>query len=196
MPAYDRPPRGRLVAQVLGLLVPLSVAGASLFVLVSGSTNQSIRRESMEVSSSAGTVAADSAPISRTVLAAPARPVAPDSSQVSAPPDMTLADTVTTASSTIAARSSATATNPPARRTSAGTRKRAGATTAKSPATARKAHRSHAETVRVAAAPGLSGDSNNLLATRTDGVARLGIRRNPSMIRSRCRRQVRRYRRR
>jgi hypothetical protein len=50
--------------------------------------------------------------------------------------------------------------------------------------------------VRVAAAPGLSGDSNNLLATRTDGVARLGIRRNPSMIRSRCRRQVRRYRRR
>ena len=163
VPAYDPPPRSRRVAQLLGLLVPLGVAGASLFVLLSGSTNQSTRRTSMEVSSSAGTVAADSAPVSRTVLAAPARPLLPDSSQLSAPPGIRVGDEMTTASSPRPERSSATATDPPPRRTSGGTSRRAGA------ATAGNAQPSHAESVRVAAASGVSGDSNNLLATRTDG---------------------------
>ena len=166
-PAYDPPARRRRVAQVLGLLVPLSVAGASLFVLLSGSANQPTRRAPREVSSSAGTVATDSAPLSRTVLAAP-RIVFPDSSPVpEPPPEVKPVDEVIAGSSTIAARPSATTSDPPTRRTSRGTTRRAGAATTTAPPTAGASQSSHAESVRVAAGP--PGDSNNLGATRSDG---------------------------
>jgi serine/threonine protein kinase/uncharacterized protein YecT (DUF1311 family) len=165
VPAYEPPPRSRRVAQVIGLFVPLSVAGASLFVLLSGSTNQSTRRTSMEVSSSSGTLVSDSAPASRTVLAAPARPVLSDSSQVPGRPDMRVADGMAAAGNARPERSSATVTDPPARRTSGGTSRRAGA----APAASGASQSSHAESVRVAAGNGLQGDSNNLLSMRSGG---------------------------
>jgi serine/threonine protein kinase/uncharacterized protein YecT (DUF1311 family) len=163
VPPYDPSPRNRRVAQAIGLLVPLGVAGASLFVLLSGTTNQSTHRTSMEVSSSTGTLASDSAPASRTVLATPARPVVRDSFQVPTSPDIRVADT-----GTMSARSSATTTDPPARRTSSGAGRGAGAAKPASPGAGGVSQLSHAESVRVAAEAGLPGDSNNLLATRTD----------------------------
>ena len=167
VPEYDPPARRRRVAQALGLLVPLSVAGASLFVLLSGSANQRTRGASMQVSSSAGTVATDSAPLSRTVLAAP-RTVFPDSFPVSEPPPQVKpVDQVIAGSSTMAARPSATTSDPPTRRTSAGASPRASAATTTSSQTAGAPRPSHAESVRVAAGP--PGDSNNLGATRSDG---------------------------
>ena len=167
VPLHDPLLRRRRIAQVLGLVVPLSVAGASLFVLLSGSTNHSPRRTSMEVTSSTGSVVADSAPMSRTVLASPARPVLPDSVQLSAPPDIRVGDTVTTGGGSVGAGSSAN-TDPATRRTSGGRSRRAGVGAPTPPATAGASQPSRAESARVARASGAPGDSNSPFATRAE----------------------------
>jgi uncharacterized protein YecT (DUF1311 family) len=147
-------------------MVPLGLAGASLFVLLSGSANPPTHRTSVEVTSSSGTVAMDSAPASRTVLAAPARPVFPDPVPATElPPGISEADGIVAGSSTVAARPSAT-TEQTTKRSSSGSTRRAGAAASSEAAAAQL---SHAESVRVAANGRPADDSNGIAGARIEG---------------------------
>jgi hypothetical protein len=99
--AFHFPSRRKRIVQVVGLLVPLGLAAASMFVLLSGSANQTAKRPTL--TSSAGSIAEDSAiPVASSagagVMAAP--PAAERSPQG-----------VIAGSSTVAARPGATIPN-------------------------------------------------------------------------------------
>jgi len=168
-PPYDPIARRRLVAQIVGLTVPLGVAAASLFVLLGGNTSASTRRTSMEVSSSAPIVAADSALTPKLVPAAPVRaPAVPDSAEGVAVPGG-----VKTGDSAIAHRSVATArptleSERPAGRASGRSRRRASAAGAVSPEARDGRQSTAAESVRVTAGRS-AGDSNQATESRAAG---------------------------
>lgn len=166
-PPYDPIARRKRVAQIVGLTVPLGVAAASLFVLLGGSTTQSTRRTSMQVSSSTRTVAADSALAPKPVPAAPTpAPTVPDSSEVvEVAPEIKTGDTIIARKSVVAARPKA---KPPARRTLGNARRRAGGATVASSEARGGGQSTRAESVRVAAG-GPPGDSNQMTAGRADG---------------------------
>jgi uncharacterized protein YecT (DUF1311 family) len=123
--SFEFPSRRRRILQVVGLLVPLGVAAASLFVLLSGSTRESPRvAGSPRVTSSAGSVAEDSiTPRGRDgagVMMSPAAEPRPT-------------DGVVTGSSTAAARPAATITPRVPRKVPAAASTRIGASTTAPP---------------------------------------------------------------
>ena len=121
--AFQFPLRRKRIVQIVGLLVPLGVAAASMFVLLSGSANQSPRREATQptLRSSAGSTAGDSAiPAASVGAGVMASPRGREGS-----PQGVLAG-----SSTVAARPAATIPNRRPRKPPATQTTRGGSTTA------------------------------------------------------------------
>jgi serine/threonine protein kinase/uncharacterized protein YecT (DUF1311 family) len=74
IPSFEFPNRRRRLIQAVGLLAPLGIAAASLFVLLGGSsTGNATDRSSFRTSTSAGSTAGDSVVEPRAVPVAPAR---------------------------------------------------------------------------------------------------------------------------
>ena len=165
---YDPIARRKRIAQIVGLMVPLGAAAASLLVLGS-STTKPTRRSSMQVSSSARTVAADSSLAPKPVPAAPApTPTVPDSARVvEVPAKVKTGDSATAHKNVVTARPKPKPEQP-ARRTSGNSRRRARGSVVVSSETRKGGQSTRAESVRVA--PGRpAGDSNQTTADRADG---------------------------
>ena len=168
---YDPIARRKRIAQIVGLMVPLGAAAASLFVLLGGSKVQPTRRTSMQVSSSSRTVAADSAPAPKPVPAAPApAPPVPDSARVvEVPAAVKTGDRAIARKNVIPARPKPKPERP-ARRTSGSSRRRTGGAAVASSDARARGESSRAESVRVA--PGRPPrDSNQTTADRANGNA-------------------------
>jgi len=167
-PTYDPVVRRRRIAHIVGLIVPLGVAAASLFAMLGDSATRPTTRTSMQVSASPRTVAADSAlaPRSISTVLASAPPAGSDTSLVRVPADLR-AGAIMTAGKTGSVVPEPPKAKParPGRRTSADTRGRAGAPVKSS--RSRESQAARTESVRVAA--GRPADSNETTARRADG---------------------------